>query len=178
VRFDSWTSAIAPGERGAEPRQRCVTRHSALIEPSRCGGALIWARLFNTAASLPSATRNYLVLYNSRSPDDSDVAVSGTVSIPAGDPPAGGWPLITWTHGTTGLAPRCAPSSDTVDGPEHRYLSITQVMLDAFVKRGYAVVATDYQRFGAAGTQAYLAASSSSFTLAIDTSPMPRRYSA
>jgi pimeloyl-ACP methyl ester carboxylesterase len=28
--------------------------------------------------------------------------------------------------------------------------------LDAFVKRGYAVVATDYQGFGAAGTQAYL----------------------
>jgi pimeloyl-ACP methyl ester carboxylesterase len=124
--------------------------------PAAARGALIWARLFNTAASLPSAARNYLVLYNSRSPDDSDVAVSGTVSIPAGNPPAGGWPLITWTHGTTGLAPRCAPSSDTVDGPEHRYLSITQAMLDAFVKRGYAVVATDYQGFGAAGTQAYL----------------------
>jgi hypothetical protein len=96
--------------------------------PAAARGALIWARLFNTAAALPSAERNYLVLYNSRSPDDSDVVVSGTVSIPAGNPPAGGWPLITWTHGTTGLAPRCAPSSDTVDGPEHKYLSVTQAM--------------------------------------------------
>ena len=126
------------------------------LRPAAARGALIWARPFNTAAALPSAARNYLVLYNSRGPDDSDVTVSGTVSIPPGNPPAGGWPLITWTHGTTGLAPRCAPSSDTLDGPEHRYLSITQAMLDAFVKRGYAVVATDYQGFGAAGTQAYL----------------------
>jgi pimeloyl-ACP methyl ester carboxylesterase len=119
-------------------------------------GALISAQLFSTAAALPSAARNFFVLYNSRNPDDSDVVVSGTVAIPLGNPPAGGWPLITWTHGTTGLAPRCAPSNDTLDGPEHRYLSITQAMLDGFVKRGYVVVATDYQGFGAADTPAYL----------------------
>src|ERR1700704_4272979 len=124
--------------------------------PGAARGALISAQPLNTAAALPSAARNFLVLYNSRSPDDSDVVVSGTVSIPAGNPPAGGWPLITWTHGTTGLAPQCAPSSDTVDGPEHTYLSATQAMLDAFVRHGYVVVATDYQGFGAAGVQAYL----------------------
>ena len=124
--------------------------------PGAARGALISAQPLNTAAALPSAARNFLVLYNSRSPDDSDVVVSGTVSIPAGNPPAGGWPLITWTHGTTGLAPQCAPSSDTVDGPEHTYLSATQAMLDAFVRHGYVVVATDYQGFGGAGVQAYL----------------------
>jgi pimeloyl-ACP methyl ester carboxylesterase len=129
------------------------------LRPAAARGALILARPFNTAAALPSAARNYLVLYNSRSPDDSDVTVSGTVAIPAGNPPAGGWPLITWTHGTTGLAPQCKPSNDTVDGPEHRYLSVTQAMLDGFVKRGYVVVATDYQGFGAAGTPAYLVGS-------------------
>jgi pimeloyl-ACP methyl ester carboxylesterase len=127
-----------------------------LRRPGAARGALISAQPLNTAAALPSAARNFLVLYNSRSPDDSDVVVSGTVSIPAGNPPAGGWPLITWTHGTTGLAPQCAPSSDTVEGPEHRYLSTTQAMLDAFVRRGYVVVATDYEGFGSSGTQAYL----------------------
>src|SRR5712671_4234697 len=96
--------------------------------PGAARGALISAQPLNTAAALPSAARNFLVLYNSRSPDDSDVVVSATVSIPAGNPPAGGWPLITWTHGTTGLAPQCAPSSDTVDGPEHTYLSATQAI--------------------------------------------------
>jgi pimeloyl-ACP methyl ester carboxylesterase len=124
--------------------------------PGAARGALISAQPLSTAAALPSAARNFLVLYNSRSPDDSDVVVTGTVSIPAGNPPAGGWPLINWTHGTTGLAPQCTPSSDTVDGPEHRYLSATQAMLDGFVRRGYVVVATDYQGFGSSGTQAYL----------------------
>src|SRR3984893_12836554 len=124
------------------------------LRPAAARGALIWARPFNTPAALPSAARNYRVLYHSRRPDDSDVTVSGTVAIPSGNPPAGGWPLITWTHGTTGLALRCAPSNDTVDGPEHRYLSIIQAMLDAFVKRGYVVVATDYQGIGVAGTPA------------------------
>jgi pimeloyl-ACP methyl ester carboxylesterase len=126
------------------------------LRPDAARGALVWARPLNTAAALPSAARNYRVFYHSRSPDDSDVVASGTIAIPAGNPPAGGWPLITWTHGTTGLAPRCAPSNDTLDGPEHRYLSITQAMLDGFVKRGYVVVATDYEGFGAAGTPAYL----------------------
>jgi pimeloyl-ACP methyl ester carboxylesterase len=124
--------------------------------PGAARGAVISARPFNTAAALPSAARNYLVVYNSRSPDDSDVVVTGTVAIPAGNPPAGGWPLITWTHGTTGFAPECAPSNDTVDGLEHRYLSIIQAMLDSFVKRGYAVVATDYTGLGTPGAQPYL----------------------
>jgi pimeloyl-ACP methyl ester carboxylesterase len=129
------------------------------LGPPAARGALVWAKPLNTAAALPSAAQNYLVLYHSRSPDDSDVVVSGTVAIPAGNPPTGGWPMITWTHGTTGLAPRCAPSNDTVDGPEHRYLSITQAILDGFVKRGYVVVATDYEGFGAVNTPAYLVGS-------------------
>ena len=100
--------------------------------PGAAHGAVISAQPFKTAAALPSAARNYLVHYNSRGPDGSDVVVSGTIAIPAGNPPAGGWPIITWTHGTTGFAPECAPSNDTLDGLEHRYLSVTQAMLDAF----------------------------------------------
>jgi len=146
---------------GAAPGSEDMSRDISppAVGPAAARGALIWARPFNAAAALPSAARNYRVLYHSRRPDDSDVTVSGTVAIPSGNPPAAGWPLITWTHGTTGLALRCAPSNDTLDGPEHRYLSITQAMLDAFVKRGYVVVATDYQGIGAEGTPAYLVGS-------------------
>jgi pimeloyl-ACP methyl ester carboxylesterase len=146
---------------GAAPGSEDMSRDISppAVGPAAARGALIWARPFNTVAALPSAARNYRVLYHSRRPDDSDVTVSGTVAIPSGNPPAAGWPLITWTHGTTGLALRCAPSNDTLDGPEHRYLSITQAMLDAFVKRGYVVVATDYQGIGAEGTPAYLVGS-------------------
>ena len=39
-------------------------------------------------------------------------AISGSVSVPKGKPPKGGWPVITWAHGTTGVADICAPSRD------------------------------------------------------------------
>src|SRR5258707_2756816 len=89
--------------------------------PGAARGALISAQPLNTAAALPSAARNFLVLYNSMSPDDSHVAVSGTVSIPAGNPPAGCSALITRTQCTYGLPPQCAASRDTVDRPQHTY---------------------------------------------------------
>ncbi len=63
--------------------------------------------------ALPSAAKNLLVLYQSEDPKGAPVAVSGTISIPKGKPPAGGWPVITWTHGTVGLAAVCGPSRDT-----------------------------------------------------------------
>jgi pimeloyl-ACP methyl ester carboxylesterase len=117
---------------------------------------IILTRPLNNAAALPSASRNLFVVYRSKSPSGRNVAVSGTIAIPAGNPPPNGWPLITWTHGTTGMAARCAPSRDTKSGPAHRYLSIIEAMLDSLVKRGYAVVATDYEGLGTPGTQAYL----------------------
>jgi pimeloyl-ACP methyl ester carboxylesterase len=125
--------------------------------PVDAPGSVIWTRALTSAAALPSAGRNLLVLYHSTRLDGQDVAVSGTLAIPAGTPPEGGWPLLTWTHGTTGMAPKCAPSRDTADGPEHkRYLSIVEDLLDSYVRRGYAVVATDYEGLGTPGTQAYL----------------------
>ncbi|WP_165876814.1 alpha/beta fold hydrolase [Acidipila rosea] len=108
------------------------------------------------AAALQSAARNLLVMYHSTSEDGKDVAVTGTVAIPAGDPPAGGWPVTTWTHGTTGIAPLCAPSLDTADGPEHQFLGMHEVVMDDYVKRGYVVVATDYEGLGPPGLHPFL----------------------
>jgi pimeloyl-ACP methyl ester carboxylesterase len=139
-----------------ESRKEPLVDTATLPRPGAARGALISARPLSSAAALPSAARNYVVLYNSRAPDDSDVIVSGTIAIPAGNPPTGGWPVITWTHGTTGLAHQCAPSNNTIDGPVHSNLFTTQALLNAFVRRGYVVVATDYQGFGGSGIQAYL----------------------
>jgi dienelactone hydrolase len=52
----------------------------------------------------------YRVMYHSRDTQDRDVAVTGLVVVPDAPPPAGGWPIIAHGHGTTGLAPACAPS--------------------------------------------------------------------
>lgn len=119
-------------------------------------GSLIYARALDGTMALPSAARNSLVLYRSLDPDGKSTAVSGTVSIPKGKPPEGGWPVITWTHGTTGLNAICAPSRDTAEGPEHPYIETISHLLDGFVKNGFAVVATDYQGLGVAGFHPFL----------------------
>ncbi len=119
-------------------------------------GSVIWTRPLDGTMALPSAARNALVLYRSMDAKDRTVAVSGTVSIPPGEAPKGGWPVITWTHGTTGLARGCAPSLDNANGPEHPYIDIIRMLLDGFVKKGYAVVATDYQGLGTPGPHPFL----------------------
>jgi pimeloyl-ACP methyl ester carboxylesterase len=119
-------------------------------------GDVIWARPFATAAALPSAASNTLVLYHTTALDGTDRAVSGTVAIPRGAPPPGGWPVISWAHGTTGDAPACAPSLDTADAPEHDYLGPIEPVLDQLVGAGYAVVQTDYEGQGTPGVHPYL----------------------
>jgi pimeloyl-ACP methyl ester carboxylesterase len=114
-------------------------------------GSVIYARPLDGTMALPSAARNLLALYRSVDDKGKPVAVSGTISIPKGEPPAGGWPVLTWTHGTTGLNAICAPSRDTAQGPEHPYIETIRGLLDGFVQEGYAVVATDYQGLGVAG---------------------------
>jgi pimeloyl-ACP methyl ester carboxylesterase len=119
-------------------------------------GAVIRSRALTGSAALPSAARNLLVLYHSRSVDGRDIAVSGTIAIPAGEPPAGGWPLTSWAHGTTGIGPACAPSRDTPTGPEHVFLGMKQKLMDDYVRRGYVVVATDYEGLGGPGLHPFL----------------------
>jgi alpha-beta hydrolase superfamily lysophospholipase len=124
--------------------------------PAATHGDVIWARPLTTSAALPSAASNTLVLYHTTSVTGEDRAVSGTVAIPRGAPPAGGWPVISWAHGTTGDAPACTPSLDSTTAPEHAYLGRMETTLDTFVAHGYAVVQTDYEGQGAPGVHPYL----------------------
>jgi alpha-beta hydrolase superfamily lysophospholipase len=78
------------------------------------------------------------------------------VAIPKGSPPAGGWPVISWAHGTTGDAASCTPSLDAADGPVHDYLGPIDPVLDKLVSQGYAVVQTDYEGQGTPGVHPYL----------------------
>jgi len=119
-------------------------------------GSVIWMRPLDGTMALPSAAKNILVAYQSVGDKGQPVAVSGTIAIPAGVAPRGGWPVITWTHGTTGLAAICAPSRDNANGPEHDYIETIRTLLDGFVKNGYAVVATDYVGLGIGGFHPYL----------------------
>ncbi|WP_227999890.1 alpha/beta hydrolase family protein [Nocardia australiensis] len=119
-------------------------------------GSVIWERPLTGAPVLPGA-RNSLVLYRSVDSQGRPVAVSGTVAVPEGEAPPDGWPLISWAHGTTGLADDCAPSRDT--GPEysaHDYTALVRDIQARWIAAGYAVVQTDYQGLGTPGPHGYL----------------------
>jgi acetyl esterase/lipase len=149
------------GPAGAAPASPVAPAGDAAYAPPtsvRAGrnGSVIWSRPLEGTMALASAARSRLVVYRSEGGAGGTVAVSGTVSIPQGRPPAGGWPVINWTHGTTGLAAPCAPSRDGADGPEHPYIERIATLLDGFVRAGYAVVATDFEGLGVAGTHPFL----------------------
>jgi pimeloyl-ACP methyl ester carboxylesterase len=119
-------------------------------------GSVIWSRRLLGAAALKSAASNELVLYRSTSVQGTPIAVSGIVALPKGAPPAGGWPVITWAHGTVGSADTCAPSRDVIGAPAHKFNQAPHRMLNAFLDEGWAVVMTDYEGLGTAGPHPYL----------------------
>jgi pimeloyl-ACP methyl ester carboxylesterase len=118
-------------------------------------GSVIWALPLHGVSAYDGAS-NWRVLYRSVTPQGRTVAVSGTVAIPHGRAPRGGWPVISWLHGTTGVADVCAPSRDSETGLAHDYLQVMHDNLQHWVDRGYAVVYTDYQGLGTDGEHSYL----------------------
>ena len=97
----------------------------------------------------PAAAQAYRVLYSSTGLKGEPIAVSGTVIIPSGRPPTGGWDVVAWAHGTTGVATDCAPSL------RERPLANIPA-LARLLARGYVVTATDYPGLGTAGPHPYL----------------------
>lgn len=111
-------------------------------------GALLRREIFG-GYQLPAGATAVRILYHSQDADGRDVASSGVVLIPAGAAPKGGWPVIVWAHGTSGVARRCAPSlmKDVYYGEEGLF---------PMVRAGYAVVAPDYHGQGTAGVHQYV----------------------
>ncbi|MGV9667557.1 alpha/beta hydrolase family protein [Nocardia niigatensis] len=119
-------------------------------------GSVIQLRPLTGDPALAGA-RNYLVLYRSVDMAGNPVAVSGTLAVPDSTAPPGGWPLISWAHGTTGVAEVCAPSQDTSpEFPAHDYTSLVRRLQERWIAAGYAVAQTDYQGLGTPGPHGYL----------------------
>ena len=57
-----------------------------------------------------ASTNVYRVAYWTKDRRDRAVQATGVVRVPTAAPPAGGTAIGAWDHGTTGLAPQCAPS--------------------------------------------------------------------
>jgi len=116
--------------------------------PSKHGAAIQQRKLSGQAALKGAA--NTLLLYTSTGLDGKTVPVSAVLSVPKGKAPKAGWPIVSWAHGTTGIADQCAPSrSNLQQGYDHP-------LMERWIKAGYAVVRTDYQGLGTAGPHPYL----------------------
>ncbi len=119
-------------------------------------GKVIWQRDSTKLAPIQGAKVNKTILYTSKSPQGDPIAVSGSVSIPNGKAPKGGWPVISWAHGTTGAADSCAPTRVRPNSPVGPYVAYVKPQMQDWIDAGYAVVATDYQGLGTPGPHPYL----------------------
>jgi pimeloyl-ACP methyl ester carboxylesterase len=115
-------------------------------------GGLIWVHKQTGRDALKGA-RNELLLYRSKDLKGKTTAVSGSVAIPKGKAPKGGWPVITYAHGTTGAADACAPTRGYDADKLNTYAF---PLLHRWIKAGFAVVRTDYDGLGTPGIHQYL----------------------
>ncbi|HVA03830.1 MAG TPA: lipase family protein [Acidimicrobiales bacterium] len=89
----------------------------------------------------------YRVMYLSRSVTNKPVPVTGLVIVPRQPAPSGGYPVVTWGHGTNGMADQCTPS---LDPPSD--VPLTNNLLD----QGWEITSSDYQGEGTPGLLPYL----------------------
>jgi pimeloyl-ACP methyl ester carboxylesterase len=106
---------------------------------------------------MPGVTRTFegrgleaaRVVYRSTSGDTGEqTVVSGSMFVPKGKTPAGGWPVVAFGHGTLGIDTPCAPSL----APDlSSYIGLVRVL----IKLGFAVAFPDYQGLGTKGIHPY-----------------------
>ncbi|AHH21428.1 putative secretory lipase [Nocardia nova SH22a] len=80
------------------------------------------------------------------------VPTSGAVFLPPGEPPAGGWPVVAYDHGTAGVGKGCSGISNPEGAPYPTLRWKEDRILQYFQSKGFAVVATDYLGLGAYDT--------------------------
>lgn len=109
-------------------------------------GKLLRSEPLGSTLGLAEASSQKRILYTSTHGIDgkTPIVVSGALFLPKGKAPEDGWPVVSWGHGTVGVADICAPS--------WQGRSIRDVdYLNTWLREGFAVVATDYQGLGVPG---------------------------
>lgn len=95
---------------------------------------------------VPAGAQAWDVLYLSEGIKGRPVVVSGVVFAPGGPVPDELRPVVSWGHGSVGIADGCAPSRTGVQVPD----------LPRLLDAGYVVAATDYEGLGTPGAHPYL----------------------
>ncbi|MFD0359862.1 lipase family protein [Nocardia sp. GCM10030253] len=121
-------------------------------------GTLVSQRPLTNAgpALASSAAAATYMRHVSTAPDKSAIEVSGAVFLPEGVAPDGGWPVVAFAHGTTGVANDCAPTSSPV-------LFGNDDEVAGLLNDHKAVVMTNYQGLDGPGKAPYLDTPSSGY---------------
>ncbi|MFW0797029.1 lipase family protein [Gordonia sp. CPCC 205515] len=125
--------------------------------PARAG-TLITKVPLARGLGLPGAAQAYRIQYSTPNQHGAMATSTGAVFVPAGTPPPGGWPVVAWAHGTTGLGDNCTPSAQPRSERDAAYLG-------HWLRQGYAVVSTDYVGLGTPGLMSYLNGSSEAHSI-------------
>jgi pimeloyl-ACP methyl ester carboxylesterase len=86
--------------------------------------------------------------YLTEGSDGTPTAAAGLMFLPSGAPPAQGWPVVSWAHGTSGIGRYCGLTASR--GAPH-----DAPFLAELARAGYAVVATDYLGLTPSATQSH-----------------------
>jgi pimeloyl-ACP methyl ester carboxylesterase len=81
------------------------------------------------------------VAFKSTNGDGDPSVVTGVVVVPPGQPPKGGWPIISYGHAMTGTQPKCAPTL------ADKYWGYASAMM-TLVGHGFVVAFPDFQGLG------------------------------
>ncbi|WP_157391045.1 lipase family protein [Nocardia terrae] len=111
-------------------------------------GRISGVELLNSAWSFDKAAVSLGFTYSTLDQRGNQARATAGLYLPAGLPPAGGWPLVVWGHGTIGIGNDCAPSHRTQSARNRGYFN-------GILDSGYAVLAPDYQGLGTGGNFSY-----------------------
>ena len=90
-----------------------------------------------------------VMTYNMVNVQGRTAKATALVMFPKAAPPADGYRVVVWEHGTVGVADSCAPSNNAI-GARFRILA------ESLLAAGYVVVAPDYEGLGTPGIHPYL----------------------
>lgn len=112
-----------------------------------------------TSTNLGSvAAESSILTYKMLGQSGQEVQATSLVFTPNTPPPVGGWPIVVWAHGTTGVADTCAPSKAAL-------ADSTKDLISKLLAAGYVVVAPDYEGLGTAGIHPFLNVKSEAFSI-------------
>ncbi|EPP3387045.1 alpha/beta hydrolase [Acinetobacter baumannii] len=112
-----------------------------------------------TSTNLGSvAAESSILTYKMLGQSGQEVQATSLVFTPITPPPVGGWPIVVWAHGTTGVADACAPSKAAL-------ADSTKDLISKLLAAGYVVVAPDYEGLGTPGIHPFLNVKSEAFSI-------------